>query len=236
MPKITFFDRSDGFLIPFLILLVIGTTFVYPLLPDSVAIQFNPATSEATSMVHKSFGIWGLIGLMAVILVICNASKYLPPIRPLFDHGEPSNQQIEAASISKAMLIRVKCAIIIAVGALHVGIILFNLDALPYPIFSLFTTGFIVLMLLYLARLMVTFNPPMNIWEKEQPIEVRKVANRYIAIGITVMAASIASMRFFTSTEWLLPWVVLTTIFTPLALIGVGIVKAKKKWEEIEAD
>lgn len=58
MPKITFFDRSDGFLIPFLILLVIGTAFVYPLLPNSVAIQFNPATSEATSMVHKSFGIW----------------------------------------------------------------------------------------------------------------------------------------------------------------------------------
>ncbi|AXF57085.1 hypothetical protein DT065_14475 [Salicibibacter kimchii] len=235
MPKITFFDRSDRFLIPFLILLAIGTAFIYPLLPDSVAIQFNPATSEVSSIVHKSFGTWGSMGLMVILLFICNATKFLPPIRPLFDHETPSAQQIEAANASNAMLIRIKCAIIIAVTALHIGKILFNLDVLPYPIFSLLTIGFVILMLLYMARLIVRFNPPVNLWEEAQPTEVKKVANRYIAIGITVMAASLASMRFFNSTELLLPWVVLTTIFTPLALVAFGIVKAKKKWEQIEA-
>ncbi|QQK78975.1 hypothetical protein HUG20_03005 [Salicibibacter cibi] len=236
MPTITFFDRSDRFLIPILILLMIGTAFVYPLLPDAVAIQFNPATSEASSSVHKNFGVWGLIGVMVIILFICNASKFMPPIRPLFDDGAPSVQQIEAANISKAMLIRIKCAIIIAFTALHVGIILFNLDALPYPIFSLLTTGFVVLMLLYFARLIATFNPPVNLWEEEQPTEVKKVANRYIATGLMVMAASIVSMHFINSTEWVLIWVALATIVAPLALMVFGIVKAKKKWEQIEAD
>ncbi|QQK74845.1 hypothetical protein HUG15_03980 [Salicibibacter cibarius] len=236
MPMITFFDRSDRFLIPFLLLMVVGTAFVYPLLPDSVAIQFNPATSEASSIVHKSFGIWGSMGLMAILLLICNASKFMPPIRPLFDDGAPSVQQIEAANTSKAILIRIKSAIIVAVATLHVGIILFNLDILPYPIFSLLTIGFVVLILLYMARVLVIFNPPVNLWEEEQPAEVKKVANRYIAIGLMVMAASIAGMRFINSTEWVLIWVLFTTIFAPLALIVFGIVKAKKKWEEIETE